>query len=307
MKKKIIILIIITVFILTAFLVPYLIFINKAPVLIVSDEGFISYYGVKRIKKEALKISLNLFRPVKTVSVANDAGSDLAALAVSEISAQPYCALFPLRFAGAAKYYREKNPQIPVVILEGRYPENANPSSFSLGNNTSGYFIYKNDVESDFYKAAGAALIIDKGQNGKIAVFIEPGILTQARTAFLQGLKDFKELFNIEIGPESLFFSDYSSFYERNDISCAVVTTIGIEFVDRRTVNIPIILFSWIEPLYAPDNAVIIIDDSPLAQVKKAVSMVEAGEEKGKIPSKFQFIKMKNFDKETLRKLTKTW
>ncbi|MCL2184660.1 MAG: hypothetical protein FWB86_02230 [Treponema sp.] len=302
--KKIII--IAAIFVLTAALIPYLIFKSRSVVLIVSEENFITYYGEDRMKTELKDISLKLFRPVKTVTVANDAGNDLAALAVTEISANPYCVLFPLRFARAAKYYIEQNPDIPVVILEGRFPENSTPSSYGIGSGESDYFIYKTDIESDFYRAAGAALVLDNGQNGRIAVFLEPNILTQARTAFLQGLNDFEKINNSETVPETLFYTNFSHYSERTDLTCVILAGIGYEFLEKKS-KIPLIIFTWLNPLYTPDSTAVIIDDSPYAQVLNAVNLVVAGEKKGKIPSKFQIKNMQDFDKGTLRKLTKTW
>jgi len=306
MNKKNKILIIITAFILFAFLIPYIVYKVRSPILIISEEYFINYYGIERIKNESKQISNKLFRPVLTVPIANEAGDDLTALAVGEFSSNPYCVLFPLRFAGAARFYRDRNPQSKVIILEGRYPENSSPSNFGIGDNKADYFIYKTDIERDFYKAAGAALLIDNKQNGKIIVFITPNLLLQARTAFFEGLNDFKNLFNSESIPEAYFYTDFSHYYDITDLSCIIYAGIGTEFLEKKT-DIPSILISWLNPLYVPDSTAVIIEDSPWAQVEKAVKMLENGEENGKIPSKFHFINMQKFDSKTLRKMIKTW
>ena len=210
MKKKFKILIIIAALFLTVSVIPVILIYNRAPVLIVTEESFLGLYGADRIKRETIHSSIALIRMVKTVAVANDAGDDIVSLAVSDIAAQPYCVIFPLRFARAAKLYREQNPDIAVVLLEGRYPENQKPSSFAIGNNVSDYFIYKTDIETDFYRLGFAAAAIASSEwretadvneeqesavsrppeKKTIAVFWEAGI-TRMKTVFNEAMSDY--------------------------------------------------------------------------------------------------------------------
>ena len=141
---------IIAAFLVFSALVVFAVFYVRPPVLIVSDLSFSQIYGVKRLKEETARSCFDLFRRVMFVVVADDAGDDIVQAAVEGASKKPLCVLFPLRFARIARNYREKNANIPVVLLEGRYSEAANPASFAIGDNTEDYFIYKTDISADF-------------------------------------------------------------------------------------------------------------------------------------------------------------
>jgi len=244
-------------------------------------------YGEDRIRRDAAGASFALFRPVKTVSVSNDAGDDIVPFAIAEVSSKPYCVIFPLRFSRSARLYREQNPEIPVIILEGRYPENENPSGFALGANTLEYFIYKTDIESDFYRAAAAANAIDKGKSGKIVVFYDKD-MPQARDAFLRGLYEQGNLL------ETMFLVSFSQYSESGELSCVIMAGSGHEFFERRT-GTPVFMFSWLSPNYLPNDVVLVINDSPWVQVKQAVKLLSAGERTGLIKSKFQYLDRRAF------------
>jgi hypothetical protein len=282
-----------------AAIIPLLVFHTRSPVLIVTEQSFIDLYGEARIRGEALRSSLALFRPVKTVAVTNDAGDDIVRFAIDDVSSRPFCVLFPLRFARAARLYRGQYPGIPVVLLEGRFPDNENPSAFAIDGDISDYFIYKTDIDADFYRTALAAAALDKGKNGKIVVFLEPGLRRQAREAFLQALND------IESPLEPLFFTSFSQFSEMPDISCVVMAGIGSEYLDEKS-GVPVIFFTWIDPSFLPADVVLVVNDSPWAQAVQAVKMSAAREEQGRIRSNFLLQNNKNIDRETLRKILKT-
>ena len=160
MKKKFLVLLIIAAVFFVFVFIPFIMIKVRAPVLIVTEESFLELYGEDRVKSETFNSTAALMRTIKTVSVANETGDDLVSLAVSSMSAKPYCVIFPLRFARAAKLYREQNPGIKVILLEGRFPEYQRPSSFALGGNDPDFFIYKTDIETDFYRTGYAAAAI---------------------------------------------------------------------------------------------------------------------------------------------------
>jgi len=464
---------------------------NSRPVLIVSEQIFLSLYGEDRVKRENLISAITLLRTVKTVSVANDAGDDIVSLAVTEVSAQPYCVIFPLRFAMAAKIYREENPDIPVIILEGRYPVNARPSSFALGNNASDYYIFKTDIETDFYKAGIAAAVIitpqkteesaeqpvpagggleeslrpvDENQPKK-QIFIFWGESVKAASKlFKEAIGDFilerTPVFSGQIAinneqltinseqltinneqlimnsdqsiegseqltenseqltgnseqltengeqsegsseqltenseqlkesgeqsegsdekvaesggreerqrenrlsaealeseelpagesetdagngefaaeseedteeeetveetvqdeessdddfnpllPEIRVFSTFLEYKDTPELACVVMVDGGSDFFDKKS-GIPVIAFSWLNPGLMPDEAVLIIDDSPWVQVVRIVKMVKNKVQYGVIASKFHFLNKNIFNRETIRKIKKSW
>jgi len=122
---------------------PFIIFLFRSPILVVTDLSFAQLYGVSRVRKEAAGASFSLYRRVKTVAVAEDAGADIVQIAISEASSRPYCVIIPLRFAQAARLYREKTPLVPVVLLEGRFSEGSNPAEFAIGSSTATIFCIK--------------------------------------------------------------------------------------------------------------------------------------------------------------------
>jgi hypothetical protein len=314
MRKRLKILIVAASFALAA-VIPLVIFNIRAPVLIVTEQSFIELYGEKRLSTQAFYSSVALFRSVKTVAVANDAGDDIVPFAVAEISVRPYCVLFPLRFAQSAQLYRELNPKIPVVLLEGRYPENENPAEKMLGADKSEYFIYKTDINDDFYMASLAVSTLKPAAEqkkddsasepssetvnyGKVAVFLDRN-MTQMKDIFLRGLYD-RGVF-----PETQFFNSFSQYLEMPDLSCVVITGVGFEYMDKKT-GIPVICFTWIDPLLLPSDVVMVVNDSPWAQARQAVKMVAAGEKNALLKSEFLILNMGKFDRELIALIKKT-
>jgi len=289
---------------LTAF-IAFIIFNNRPPVLIVTDQSFIDLYGKERLYNEAFYSSLTLFRSVKTVVIANDAGDDIVPFAITEVSPGPYCVLFPIRFARSALLYKKLAPNIPVVVLEGRYPEDENPANNVLGMEKTEFFIYKTDINDDFYSAglAVSALkpisaqkndnsVLDENKKGKIVVFLERN-MDQMRDVFLRGLYDMGDL------TETHFYNSFSQYSELPDLNCVVMTGMGIEFLDKKA-GIPVISFTWLNPLLLPSDVVMVINDSPWAQTRQAVKMVSAGVKSGLIKSEFLVLNRKKFDNKVI-------
>ena len=313
--KKIAFLITVVLVLLT----PVIIFYSRSPVLIVTEEIFIPLYGTARTKLESRSAARSLFRPVKSVVVADDAGEDIIPFAIAGVSSRPHCVLFPLRFARSARLYKEQNPNVPIIILEGRFREETN-SSHSIIGSASDYYIYKTDIDADFHIAGLAAVFfqISAEQNrneeddeenhdpiaNKIAVFLENETRRQGREAFLQAINsqvidDFQGR-----PPQANFYTAYSQFTMTNDISCAVIAGTGNEFFDNNP-GVPVIFFTWLDPLIIPDDVVLVLDDSPWAQVVEAVRMADEGVRQGKIPSKLRFINSKIIDRKSLHNMRK--
>ena len=291
-------LILIAVLVLALIAAP-VIFFARAPVLIVIEESFLPLYGEARIKAELARSSLSLYRRVKNVTVADDAGDDLIQIAASGASKKPFCVIFQLRFAQAAKFYREQKPEVPVILLEGRYAEDANPSIFGIGRDKNDdYFIYKTDIDADFYRAGIAAGLIDEYKNGRIVVFLEPHIRTQARDAFSRAFKE------MEKPQQPVYYTTFSQFSTSTDITCVVCAGSGAEFMEK-TPDVPVIFFSWLSPALIPDDVALLFDDSPWVQAVPAARMAAAGVKKGLIPSKIRVLSGKNIDGQTLKKLKK--
>ncbi|MCL2721228.1 MAG: hypothetical protein FWD47_07815 [Treponema sp.] len=288
-KRKILICIISLVL---AVFIPIFVFNTRAPVLIVFEESFILIYGQKRLDNDISRISFNSFRPVKTVIIANDSGDDIIPYAIAEISLRPYCVVFPLRFKNAAFFYREQNPAARVIILEGRGSIEEN---HSILNPDSGFFIYRTDIDSDFYKAGYAAAAFDNDRKGTIAVFLYPDN-EQAKNAFIRGVTSENN------PPQVRFYTSFSDFSENTGTTCVVLCGAGYEYLEEKT-DIPIIAFTWLDPLLTPENVTIIFDDSPLALLNRALSMIATGEEKGVISSNLTILNKTSIAREILQKI----
>jgi hypothetical protein len=290
MKRKIIILIIFAGIALAA-AVPLVIFHARPPVLVVADMSFLQLYGESRARRENFRSSLSLLRPVKTVAIADDSGDDIVQFAITEISSRPFCVVFPQRFTAAARLYREQNPQIQVILLEGRLSKNK-PDDFN------GFFIYKTDIEADFYRAGVFAAIIEGGKNGKIVVFMETQLQRQCRETFLSAFSEMEE------PPEPLFYTSFSQYSEIPELSCVVLAGSGAEYIEKFS-GVPVVFFTWIDPAVLPNDVVLVVDDSPWAQVREAVRMAAGGSADGSIQSNFLVINEKKIDAQALHKIKK--
>jgi len=275
-----------------------IVFLARSPVLVVNDLSFAGFYGKKRLRRETALSSFVLFRRVKPVTVADDAGDDIIQAAVQRASSSPLCVLFPLRFANVAGSYREKNPGVPVVLLEGRYTNEDNPAAFAISGNTEDYFIYKTDIYADYYRAGLAAAAIDGEKNEKIAVFLEPNIQIQAKEAISIAQKDAGKPL------QATFFIDYSQFSDNQGISCVIMSGNSVEYFEKYS-DIPVIFFTWIDPELIPADVVLIFNDSPWIQAVSAVRMLQAGIKSGQIPSKILLAGKKGLGRGAVRKLRK--
>jgi len=286
------------------------VFYTRSPVLVVAEQSFIELYGKERLKNETFLSSVLMFRLLKTVVIANDASDDVVPFAIKEISAKPYCVLFPLRFVRSAQFYREQNPEIPVVVLEGRYPEIENPAENALGADKSEYFIYKTDMNGDLYNLGLAISALkheeepknddsapETEKNDKIAIFLDRN-LPQANDIFLKSLYDNGVL------TETQFFYYFSQSMDKTDFTCVILVGLGYEYLDKKT-GVPVIAFTCIDPFFLPSDVVMVVNDSPWAQARQTVRMVGAGEKNGLIKSEFLVLNKKKFDKDVVALIKK--
>jgi len=287
------------------FVIPLFIFNIRSPVLILTEMSFVEIYGKERLQNESLFVSLALFRPVKLVAVANDAGEDVVPFAITQASIKPYCVLFPLRFAGSARLYKNLGLNIPIVILEGRCLEEENPAESILGGENSDYFIFKTDINDDFYRIGLAVPAIkpkivkkqeesagEDGKKGKVIVFLD-NKLDKMKDVFLRGLYDRGELY------ETHFFNSFSQYMDLADLHCVVIAGTGAEFLERKA-EVPVLMFTWLDPALLPFDVAMTVNDSPLAQVRRAVKLVGSKEKRGLIKSEFRVLNKSKFGKKVL-------
>ncbi|MCL2277308.1 MAG: hypothetical protein FWC21_05360 [Treponema sp.] len=280
MEKKTIIKWTILLTLALAVIVPVIVFNVRSPVLIVTESSFLTLYGERRINRTVFLSSLSLYRPVKIVEIANNAGADIVHYAVAEISQNPYCVIFPRRFSQSARIYQEYYPQTKIIILEGKYPRDT--------VNEEGFYSYYSDIESDFFRAGYAAAAFTESKSVNIAVFFEPNQYliygSMAEEAFLKGLDDLGSM------AETYFFTSFSDLPEYLEISCLIIAGAGWEFFENGSAGVPVILFSWLDPYMVPSDIVLVIDDSPFAQLLDAVKLSAAGFWGGSVKSRFSVI-----------------
>jgi len=270
-------------------------FYSRSPVIIVSDNNFISLYGEKRLKNQILLSSIVLFRQVKPVNVADNAENEMLIFAITEASKKPFCVLFPLRFWDAARVYMEQFPDIPAVLLRGRNTQTV----FSPEPISGNYFFVKTDLFTDFYRAGAFSAILDGDKDHLALVFVEQRFMEISKEAF-------SESYNKTRGKEKLpsFYVNISHFTRNEDISSALIAGIGAEFLERHR-NIPVILFTWANPAFISKDVMIVFDDSPPSIIIPAVQKVKAGDKDAEIPSKILFFPDNIADNAILRLLKK--
>lgn len=255
--------------ILLAFVLGAVFFYFRPPVVLVSDASFDALYGVRRAWGKGMMLSLRYFRRIKAVSVAENTGSDMLVFAVEETARTPYCVLFPYRYEEAAGRYAARFPQIPVVLLGGRIREAPEPE---------GIFFVSTDVMADFYRAGRCAAIFAQNGDGRILFFQENSMPAAERTVFIDGLREQG------FEGEPLFINTGIDYSGSENIACVVIIGSAPAFLERNP-DVPLILFSWIDPGLTGRGVKVIFDDSPWAMVPGTIAMVSRKEKAGSLPS----------------------
>ena len=226
-----------------------IIFISRSPVLIVTDSSFGQLYGSRRLWFRNIRTSLELFRRIIPVEVFENAGPDLVALAVVNISPSPRAVLFPYRYQEAALYYIDMYPEIPVYVTGGRM----------IPQDQSVAFV-RTDTAVDLYRAGLYAALL-AGEKGVLFASSDY-IHDDYSDAFLLGLHDQ----GYERAPVLLNVSDSFSSFE--EIGCIVIIGNAGRFIEQDS-SIPVILFSWADPSFTPGNVKLMFDDSPWVMVRE--------------------------------------
>jgi hypothetical protein len=263
------------------------VFLFRAPVLLVTDAPFDALYGGTRALLKRVEASLRLFRRVRLVRVSVDAGSDIVAFTVEMAARSPYLVLFPYRYLEGARRYMEVFPETPVFVLRGRMQE---------ADTESPRFI-STDSTTDFYRAGQcAALIASITQQtaGEVLLFQEEPIPVEWSAAFLAGLREK----GFEREPKYLNITeDYS---DTQNVACVVMSGQAVTFLEQN-LNIPVILFSWVDPALTSQAVTVIFDDSPWALLIRVARMM--GKEGTSLPSEMVFPAERMADKNLLKQI----
>jgi hypothetical protein len=238
------------------------VFFTRSPALVLSDVYFDVLYGPWRGVLRQAEASLRLFRPVKKVIIAEDAGSEMVVFALEEASSRPWAVLAPYRYTQGLRFYAKQHPETPVIVLGGR-------EKLREGRLLS----LPVDTRLDSYRAGRSAAFFSRGNEGEILVFQEERDFPVDPDAFLAGLR--AEGCDVE----PLYMSGYTDYSEYDKVACVVVGSTAQTFLSRYRV-VPVILFSWLDPVFSPGNVKLVFDDSPWGlSVAAFRAVLEAGED----------------------------
>ncbi|GHV89315.1 hypothetical protein AGMMS50267_16750 [Spirochaetia bacterium] len=315
-KKRRIIIIAVPLSIGIPLLAAALAFVFRPPVLMVSDPVFDSLYGVLRGRIKQAEVSIRLWRRVKTVRIADDAGEDVAVFTVRSAAETPFCVLFPYRYYNEAKRYAGEAPGIPVAVFRGRVRDPSEPVA------AENFHILGTDSVLDFYRAGQCAAIFaqsgsavkrkvspdgESAEEGESPVSVEnePGevfllqddlVSDGDRDAFSRGLA--------EKGHERtpVYQNAGTAFTPRPNTACVVTSGAAQNFLEQ-SLDIPVLLFSWLDPALTPARIKLIFDDSPWALAVPAVKIIGRQGEAGTmqdIPSEIRLLSRRINERERL-------
>jgi hypothetical protein len=223
-------------------------FLNRAPVVVVSDAAFELLYGENRAVFERRLFALRVFRPVRLALVSEEAApaASAEAAAASSEGGKAACVLFPLRYLAGAEAFKARFPAAITVVVGG-------PPS---GMSASGLVRLSVDRATDLYRAGRISGLLGAG---RIPVLrIDAARSAPLIDAFKKGLADASyagasAVQNVdEPAPkaeDSSLFTDAAS--GTNGSPAAVV-------------------FSWSDPAFLPEKTLIVFDDSPVALLYQA-------------------------------------
>lgn len=287
--------------------VPFAVFMNRPPVLIVAEGSMVALCGEARTRKQNFHSSISIFRRVKTVLVADNSSPDIVIFAVTEADSKPYCVLFPRVYFAAAERYHEEHPEIPVVLSGGFAEPSALPAPADF------FYVYRTDRDTDLYRAglmagilggagrnaAGAEADSQPAEEKNVVLLAERQVRTPQRDIFSKGVSE------TGLQKPVIFAASASSVPDAGKISCVALTGAGFEYMEKNP-RVPLILFSWIDPAFTPREVKVIFDDSPWSIAVPALRLAISKQAEAVIPSKALIFSGKIADKDAFRMLKKS-
>jgi hypothetical protein len=274
-----------------------LVFFSRAPVLLVTDAAFNELYGERRILMRSVETQARLFRRVRQVIIGDEASPDLVSIAVLSAAQEkaPFCVLFPSRYSEGAKLFSTQNPQTLVVVVGAKQASDTKEET--------GVISVQTDVEADLFHAGVCAAILGKasvasGENSgqsRVAVLQKTPLSQAERTSLSDGLKE-GGFSNVQ------YMMANSNFI---DMKFTVIIMLGPSnsLLDQH-LKTPVVLFSWLDPVFVASSVKVVFDDSLWAQATQVVKMAEAGQD-GFVPSKVIVAAQGGIEKEVERELKK--
>jgi hypothetical protein len=235
-------------------------FLVRPPLLLALDEEFIALYGSRRSAVKRLELSLRMFRRVAVARIAGGASPDVAAFAASAAAHRPYAALFPARYREGARRYAEQMTGVPVGVLGG------GALFRSAGN--EGFRFIETDKKTDLYRAGLCAALFALRDGGGVLFFTGDLIDRNDREAFARGLRDQG------FAGDPVFVDRGTDYALPGGLSCVVMASPTENSLENNR-DIPIILFSWIDPGFTARGVKLIFDDSPWALAFEAAKALQ--------------------------------
>ncbi|MDR3302908.1 MAG: hypothetical protein LBS86_00675 [Treponema sp.] len=257
-------------------------FLLRPPILLVTDASFDALYGPARAKLKQVETSLRLFRRIIPVLIPDGVGSDIVAFTIEETARSPYLVLLPYRYHAGAARYASAFPDVPVFVLRGHEPApDAGDAVF-----------VETDARTDFYRAGLCAALLAESQDGEIVV-LENGKLDPSwREAFQAGLQEQG------FSGQEKYLSVADDYSDIENVVCVVMTGQATSFLEQN-LDIPVILFSWVDPALTARAIKVMFDDSPWAFLTKVVHA--RGKEDGLFPSEMVFPKGRTAERTRLQ------
>ena len=243
-----------------ALLIIALFYWSRPPVLMLTDPSLTLLYGSSRARSKEAGISLRLFRPFISVQVANNASPEIVVEAVKAVHKAPMAVFFPYHFIEAARRFKDELPGITVIVMEGR----------QMVDQGDDFVVISTDSDTDFYRAGICAALLTRDSTGGIVFYQNTSFKDSHREAFEKGLEKGGFI------KETFFLDSSTDYYSWQDISCVVISGPAVRFFERN-LDIPVILFSWIDPSMTPANVKIIFDNSPWALAVESLRLLKSG------------------------------
>ena len=231
------------------------VFLIRAPVLIVTDNSFYLLYGPARLRQKQIQISISLFRRVIPVIVSEHAGPDLVAIAAEEAASLPWAVLFPYRYLEGARRLRGINPDVRILVMGGR-------AKVPMGLDDMNIIYVQTDSAADLFRAGLSAAALAGEKN--ILVLEEELLAEEYRESLGETLKSHGFLGELH------FRAPYEHISSYDNIGCAILVGSVFRFFDNN-LDIPVILFSWLDPAFSPRSVKLVFDDSHWALAARAL------------------------------------
>jgi hypothetical protein len=248
----------------------------RRPVVLVGDRYFTELYGRTREQAKILELSVLLLRRVRPFLIEEAGANTEIADALRRQFKNPYCVVFPYRYASAASVYAEDAPW-PVFVLEERNlnrPVTGNacyiPTDWTADFFRAGFFSARLARAGSLADAAGDTAENPPPSDAEKTILLlsQENLLDTAKQAFEAGLKAGGW------NGQNLVASSASSL-PLHVISSAVLVSSASTFIQNSTGS-PCVVFSAVSKQYMPRFVKVALDDSPLGLLAGTVRQAGA-------------------------------